>query len=148
MMALYSSHTGCGTLDYELWRSADVDAVQQIPQSTGGDRSFISRCHDLIGVAVHLLLLKVAQRSVVFIIFILIGFFFFFLVVVFFLMIIVIVVVVVVFFLMIIVIVVVVIVAIVLRQLLSIFRCFLSFFSHKYHDHDLKGILLLRNVLS
>jgi hypothetical protein len=45
------------------------------------------------------------------------------------------------------VIVVVVDVAIVLRQLLSFFRCFLSIFSRRYHDHDLKGILHLRNVL-
>jgi hypothetical protein len=47
---------------------------------------------------------------------------------------------------MIIVVVIVVIVAIVLQQLLSFFYCFLGF-SHRYHDHDLKGILLLRNVL-
>jgi hypothetical protein len=42
---------------------------------------------------------------------------------------------------------VVVVVAIVLRQLLSFFRCFLIIFSRRYHDHDLKGILLLRNIL-
>jgi hypothetical protein len=41
---------------------------------------------------------------------------------------------------MIVVVVVVIIIAIVLRQLLS-------FFSRGYHDHDLKGILLLRDVL-
>jgi hypothetical protein len=29
------------SLDSELWRSGDVDAVQQIPQSTYGDRGFI-----------------------------------------------------------------------------------------------------------
>jgi hypothetical protein len=45
------------------------------------------------------------------------------------------------------VVVVVFIVAIILRQLLSFFHCFLIFFSRKYHHHDLKGILLLRNVL-
>jgi hypothetical protein len=85
---------------------------------------------------VHLLLLSIAQRSVVLIIFTfsIISFFFFNLVVFFF-------------FLMIIVIVVVVVVAIVLRQQLSFFRRFLRFFSHQYHDNNLKGIFLLRNIL-
>jgi hypothetical protein len=85
---------------------------------------------------VHLLLFRITQGSVVLIIFvfILVAFFFFSLVV-FFL------------FLMIVVIVMVVVVTIVLRQLLSFFCCFPSFFSHRYHNHNLKGMLLLRNVL-
>jgi hypothetical protein len=31
------------SLDSELWRSGDVDAVQQIPQSASGDQGFISK---------------------------------------------------------------------------------------------------------
>jgi hypothetical protein len=77
---------------------------------------------------VHLLFLRVAQSSAVLVVFF------------FFLMIIVIVMVVVL-------IVMVIIVAIVLRQLLSFCHCFLSVFSCRYHDHDLKRILLLRNIL-
>jgi hypothetical protein len=38
------------SLDIELWRSCDVDAVKQIPQSASGDRGFISKSFDLIGV--------------------------------------------------------------------------------------------------
>jgi hypothetical protein len=78
---------------------------------------------------VHLPLLGITQGSVVLniFVFILVAFFFFSLVVFFF-------------FLMIIIIVMVVIVAIVLRELLSFFSC-------RYHNHDLKGILLPRNVL-
>jgi uncharacterized membrane protein YhaH (DUF805 family) len=69
---------------------------------------------------VHLLLLGITRESVVFTIFTfsLISFFF-------------------------IIILVVIIIVIVPWQLLS----FLGVFSHRYHDHDLKGILLLRNVL-
>jgi hypothetical protein len=71
----------------------------------------------------HLILLGVAPRSVVFIFFAfsLVALFFFFLVVFFFLMVMV----------------------IVLRQLLS----FLHVFSYRYHDHNLEGVLPLRNVL-
>jgi hypothetical protein len=47
------------SLDSELWRSGDVEAVQQIPQSTGGDRGFISGGLDLIGIMVRLFLLGV-----------------------------------------------------------------------------------------
>jgi hypothetical protein len=43
--------------------------VQQIPQPAGGDRGFISDGLDLIGVVEHLILLSVAEGSVVFIIF-------------------------------------------------------------------------------
>jgi hypothetical protein len=68
------------SLDSKLRRSGDVDAVQQIPQSTGGDRSFISDGLDLVSIAVHLLILEINQRSVVLIIFIfsLVVFIFFF----------------------------------------------------------------------
>jgi hypothetical protein len=71
------------SLDSELWRSGDVDVVQQIPQPTSWDQGFISKSFDLIGVVERLILLSVAPRSVVFIIFALslIVLFFFFLVV-------------------------------------------------------------------
>jgi hypothetical protein len=73
------------SLDSELWRSGDVDTVQQIPQSTSGDQGFISKNFDLIGVVERLVLLGVAPRSVVFIFFTftLVALFFFFLVVFF-----------------------------------------------------------------
>jgi hypothetical protein len=78
---------------------------------------------------IHLLLFGITQTSVVIIIFVfIIAAFFFFSLIVFF------------FLLMLIVVIMVVVVAIVLWQLLR-------FFSRKYHNHDLKGILLLRNVL-
>jgi hypothetical protein len=57
------------SLDSELCQSGDVDAVQQIPQSTCGDRGFISKFFDLIGVVERLILLSVAARSAVFIFF-------------------------------------------------------------------------------
>jgi hypothetical protein len=57
------------SLDFELWRSGDVDAVQQIPRSAGGDRGFISKNFDLVGVMERHILLGVAPRGVVFIIF-------------------------------------------------------------------------------
>jgi hypothetical protein len=71
------------SLDSKLWRSGDVDAVQQIPQSASGDRGFISKIFDLIGVVEHLVLLGIAPKSVVFIFFafILVALFFFFLMV-------------------------------------------------------------------
>jgi hypothetical protein len=73
------------SLDSELWRSGDVDAVQQIPQSASGDRGFISKSFDLVGIVECLILLDVAPRSVVFIIFTssLVALFFFFLIVFF-----------------------------------------------------------------
>jgi cellulose synthase/poly-beta-1,6-N-acetylglucosamine synthase-like glycosyltransferase len=116
------------SFDSKHWRSGDINMVQHIPQSVDGDQSFISSSLDLVGIVVHLLLLEIAQRSAVLIIFSLIIFFF-------------------IVVLMVIVVVIVVVVAIVLRQLLSFFAFFLSFFSHRYHDHDLKRILLLRNIL-
>jgi hypothetical protein len=83
------------SLDSELWCSGDVDAVLQIPQSVGGDRGFISKSFDLVGVVERLIPLGVAPRSVVFIFFAfrLVALFFFFLVVFFLPMIIVVVVV-------------------------------------------------------
>jgi hypothetical protein len=42
---------------------------QQIPQSASGDRGFISKSFDFIGVVGYLVLLSVAPRSVVFIFF-------------------------------------------------------------------------------
>jgi hypothetical protein len=116
-LVLFWSRAG-NSLDPELWWSGDVDAVQQIPQSASGDRGFIFGGLDLIGVAVHLLLLRITQGSVVFIIFAfsLIAFFFSILMVI--------------------------VVVVALRQLLS----FLCVFSHRYHGHDLERILLLRNV--
>jgi hypothetical protein len=142
-LILFSSRAW-NSLDSELWWSGDVDAVQQIPQSASGDQSFIFDGLYLVSLTVHLLLLRVAQRSVVLIIFIfsIVAFFFLNLIVFFLLLMIVVIVVVVD-----VVIVMVIDVAIVLRQLLSFFRCFLSIFSRRYHDHDLKGILHLRNVL-
>jgi hypothetical protein len=73
------------SLDSELWRSGDVDAVQQIPQSGSGDRGFISKSFDLIGIVEHLILLGIAPRNVVFIIFTfsLVALFFFLLIVFF-----------------------------------------------------------------
>jgi hypothetical protein len=63
------------SLDSKLWRSGDDDAVQQFPQSTGGNRGFISVGLDLIRDVELFLLLKIAQMSVVLIIFLLIAFF-------------------------------------------------------------------------
>jgi hypothetical protein len=73
------------SLDSELWRSGNVDVVQQIPQSTSGDRGFISKSFDLVGVVECLILLGVAPRSVVFIFFTfsLVALFFFLLIVFF-----------------------------------------------------------------
>jgi hypothetical protein len=42
---------------------------QQIPQSASGDRGFISKSFDFVGVVEYLILLGVALRSVVFIFF-------------------------------------------------------------------------------
>jgi hypothetical protein len=71
------------SLDSELWRSGDVDGVQQIQQLTSGDQGFISKSFDLIGVIERLVLLGVAPRSVVFFFFTfsLVALFFFFLIV-------------------------------------------------------------------
>jgi hypothetical protein len=73
------------SLDSELWRGGDVDAVQQIPQSTIGDRGFISKSFDLVGIMERLILRGIAPRSVVFIIFTfsLVALFFFLLIVFF-----------------------------------------------------------------
>jgi hypothetical protein len=116
------------SLDFELSRSGDVDAVQQIPHSASGDRGFISKSFDLISVVVRLILLGVAPRSVVFIIFTfsLVALFFF--LVVFFLP-------------------MIVIVVVVLRQLWLFYRCSLRFLSLRCHDHNLKWFLLLRRVM-
>jgi hypothetical protein len=80
-LVLFSS-MAWNSLDFDLWQSGDVDAVQQIPQSVSADRGFISISLDLIGIMEHLILLGVAQTSVVFIIFAfnLIAVFFFFLI--------------------------------------------------------------------
>jgi hypothetical protein len=84
-LVLFSSKAW-NSLYSELWCSGDVDVIQQISQPTGGNRSFISRGLDLIGVMVHLLLSRITQGSVVLIIFvfILVAFFFFNLVVFYF----------------------------------------------------------------
>jgi hypothetical protein len=68
-------------LDSKFRLSGDVEVVQQIPQSTDGDRGFISGGLDLVGIAEHLVLLGIAQGNVVFIIFTisLVALFFFFL---------------------------------------------------------------------
>jgi hypothetical protein len=111
-------------LDSEFQLSGDVEVVQQIPQFAGGDQGFISSGLDLVGITEHLVLLGVTQGSVVFIIFAfsLVAFFFF--LVVFFLP-------------------MIVVVVIVLQKLLS----FLCVFSCRYRDHNLEGVLPLRNVL-
>jgi hypothetical protein len=117
------------SLDSELWRNGDVDAVQQIPQSVGEDRGFISKSFDLVGVVERLVLLGVAPKSVVFIIFTfsLVALFFFLLIVFFFPMI--------------------VIMVVVLWQLWLFYRCSLRFLSLRCHDHDLEWFLLLRRVM-
>jgi hypothetical protein len=123
-LVLFSSRAR-NSLNSELWRSGDVDAVQQIPQSTSGDQGFISKSLDLIDVVEHLVLLGVSPKSVVFIIFpfSLVALFLFFLVVSFLPMIIV--------------------VVVILRQLSS----FLHVFSYWYSDHNLDGVLPLTNAL-
>jgi hypothetical protein len=122
-LVLFSSRAR-NSLDSELWRSGDIDAVHQIPQSTNGDRGFISKSLDLIGTVERLILFGIASRSVVFIFFAfsLVSVFFFFLLIVVFLLIV---------------------MVIVLRQLLN----FLRVFSCRYCDHNLEGVLPLRNVL-
>jgi hypothetical protein len=102
-LVLFSSRAW-NSLDFELWWSGDVDAVQQIPQSASGDRGFISKSLDLNVIVEHLVLLGVTPKSVVFIIFTfsLVALFFFSLVVFFLLMVMV----------------------VVLRQLLSFLRVF------------------------
>jgi hypothetical protein len=58
------------SLDSKFWRSGDVDVFQQIPQSASGDRCFISKSFDFVGVVEYLIvLLGIAPRSVVFIFF-------------------------------------------------------------------------------
>jgi Flp pilus assembly protein TadB len=123
-LVLFSSRAQ-NSLDSEHWRSGDVDAFQQIPQSASGDRGFISKSLDLVGIMERLVLLGVAPKSVVFIIFAfcLVALFFFLLIVFFLPMI--------------------VVVVVVRRQLLS----FLRVFSYRYCDHNLKEVLPLRNVL-
>jgi hypothetical protein len=76
------------SLDSKLWRSGDVDVVQQIFQSANGDQGFIAKSFDLVGVVECLVLLGVAPRSVVFIFFAfsLVATFFFFLIVFFLLL--------------------------------------------------------------
>jgi hypothetical protein len=109
------------SLDSELWQSGDVDTVQQIPQSTSGDRGFISKSFDLIDVVERLIFLGVAPRSVVFIIFAFsLVALFFFLIVLFLLLVMV----------------------VVLRHRLS----FLRVFPGRYCDHDLKWFILLMRV--
>jgi hypothetical protein len=100
--------------------------VQQIPQPAGGDRGFIFDSLDLVSIVERLILLDVTQGSVVFIIFTfcLVALFFFFLVVYL--------------------LPIIIVMAVVLLQLLS----FLRVFSCRYHDHNLKGVLPLRNILS
>jgi hypothetical protein len=119
------------SLDSELWRSGDVVAVQQISQSASGDRGFISKSFDLVGIMERLVLLGVAPRSVVFIIIIfpfsLVALFFFLLIVFFLPMI--------------------VIMVVVLRQLWLFYRCSLRFLSLRCHDHNLEWFLLLRRVV-
>jgi hypothetical protein len=73
-LLLFSSRAH-NSLDSELWRSGDVDTIQQFPQSASGDRGFISKSLDLIGDVVLFLLLEITQRSLVLIIYILIAFF-------------------------------------------------------------------------
>jgi hypothetical protein len=111
------------SLDSELWQSGDVDAVQQIPQSTGGDWGFISKGFDLIGVVEHLVLLGVVPTSVIFIFFAfnLVALFSFFLVVFFRLLVMV----------------------VILQHMLS----FLCVFPCWYDDRNLEGVLPLRNML-
>jgi hypothetical protein len=108
------------SFDSEFWRSGDVDVVQQIPQSASGNRGFISKSFDLIGIVEYLVLLSVAPRSVVFIFFAfsLVATFFFFLIVLFLLLVMV----------------------VVLQHRLS----FLRVFPCRYWDHNLEWFLLLR----
>jgi hypothetical protein len=117
------------SVDFELWWSGDVDAVQQIPQSAGGDRGFIYKSFDLVGIVECLVLLGVAPRSVVFIIFAfsLVALFFFFLVVFFLPMI--------------------VVVVIVLWQLWLFYQCSQRFLSLRCYNHNLEWFLLLRRVV-
>jgi hypothetical protein len=79
------------SLDSKFWRSGDVDMFQQIPQSASGDRGFISKSFDFIGVVEYLVLLGIAPRSVVFIFFTfnLVAIFFFSLIVFFLLLVVV-----------------------------------------------------------
>jgi hypothetical protein len=111
------------SLDSELWRGGDVDAVQQIPQYASGDRGFISKSFDLIGVVERLIFLGVAPRSVVFIIFAfsLVALFFFLLIVLFLLLV----------------------KVVGLRHRLS----FLRVFPCRYCDHNLERFILLRRVV-
>jgi hypothetical protein len=110
------------SLDSELWRSGDVDVVQQIHQSASGHRGFISKSFDLVGVVECLILLGVALRSVVFIIFAfsLVALFFFLLIGLFLLLVMV----------------------VVLRHRLS----FLRVFPYRYCDYNLERFILLRRV--
>jgi hypothetical protein len=107
-------------LDSKFQMSGDVEVVQQIPQPVSGDRGFIFGGLDLVGVTERLIFLGVAQGSVVFIIFAfsLVALFSFFLLMV-------------------------IVVVVVLRQLLSL----LCVFSCRYCDHNLEGVLPLRDLL-
>jgi hypothetical protein len=79
------------SLDSKLWWSGDVDVLQQILQSASGDRGFISKSFDFIGVMEYLVLLGIALSSVVFIFFTfsLVAIFFFFFIVFFLLLVVV-----------------------------------------------------------
>jgi hypothetical protein len=111
------------SLDSELWRSGDVDVVQQIPQSASGDQGFISKSFDLVGIVECLILLGVAPRRVVFIIFTfsLVALLFFLLIVLFLLLVMV----------------------VVLRHRLSLLRVL----PYWYCDHNLERFILLRRVM-
>jgi hypothetical protein len=99
-----------------------LDAVQQIPQSTSGDRGFISKSFNLVGVVERLILLGVAPRSVVFIFFAFSFVALFFFLIVFFPLLV---------------------MVIILRHMLS----FLRVFPCRYCDNNLEGVLPLSNML-
>jgi hypothetical protein len=89
-LVLFSSRAQ-NSFDSKFWQSGDVDMLQQIPQSTSGDRGFISKSFDFVGIMEYLILLGIAPRSVVFIFFTfsLVAIFFFFFIVFFFLLVVV-----------------------------------------------------------
>jgi hypothetical protein len=121
-LVLFSSRAW-NSLYSELWQCGDVDAVQQILQSSHGDRGLIFKSFDLVNIMERLVLLGVAPRSVVFIIytFSLVALFFF-LLIVFFLSLV---------------------MVMVLRHRLSFLRVFPCW----HCDHNLDRFILLRRVV-
>jgi hypothetical protein len=60
------------SLDSELWGSGDAYVTEQISQSASGDRSFIPKGLQLVGITIHLLIFRITRGSVIQVVFVII----------------------------------------------------------------------------